>query len=149
LDALNEVAARNLRGLAVPAVVALAKLVSKPEHPDHRKAVEMVLNRTGHAERAQVDVNVSGQVEHVTNRTDAALDSLEYLVSMQVPREKLIDTFGYSGLARYERMLEDRQRKQGKSLPAPAGHRNGEPAVIEGEFSEVKANGRGDSVCEG
>lgn len=131
LEALQEVAARELRGLAVPAVVALSKLLAKGDHPDHRKSVEMVLNRVGLAERTQVDVTVSGQIDHV-NRTDATLDALEFMQDLGVPREKQLEKFGFSGLSRYERMLLERQRKQGKSLPAP---------TIEGVFSEVKSDG--------
>jgi phage terminase small subunit len=67
LDAMQEVAGRELRGLAIPAVLALGKLVQKTEHPDHRKSLEMVLNRTGQHERTQLDVNHT-----VTRKVDAS-----------------------------------------------------------------------------
>lgn len=121
LEAMQELAARELRGLAIPAVVALSKLVAKQEHPDHRKSVEMVLNRTGFNERTQVDVNFSGSV--TVNHTDAAIEDLRRLMDLGVPREKLIETFGFSGLSRYERMLAE---KEGRRLPASN--------VIEGEI---------------
>jgi len=119
LDAMNEVAARELRGLALPAVVALSKLLAKPDHEDHRKAIEMVLNRVGHAERTSVDVNVSGSVQ--VNHTDEAVAQLDTLLKLGVPRERLVETFGFSGLARYEKMLVERDRR---ALPGP---------VIDGE----------------
>lgn len=103
LAALDEVAGRELRGLALPAVVALSKLLAKPDHADHRKAIEMVLNRVGHAERTAVDVNVTGEV--VVNHTDAALNDLRMLKRLQVPRDQLEEMFGFSGLQRYEKML--------------------------------------------
>lgn len=124
LDAMQEVAARELRGLAIPAVVALGQLVSKQQHPDHRKAVEMVLNRTGMAERTQVDVNFSGEVN--VNHTDAAIDDLKRYLELEVPRAKLVDIFGFSGLQRYERMLAE---KEGRALP--------NPVVIDGEAKRV------------
>lgn len=114
LDAMNEVAGRELRGLAVPAVVALSKLVAKPDHPEHRKAIEMVLNRVGHHERTSVEVNVGGRVE--VNHTDQAVDLLETMLELQVPREKLLEHFGTSGLPRYERMLADRRARGAKVI---------------------------------
>lgn len=125
LDAMGEVATRELRGLAVPAVVALGQLVRKPEHPDHRKAIEMVLNRTGQHERTQVDVNFGGEV--TVNHTDAAVDDLKRYLDLCVPREKLVEIFGFSGLTRYEKMLAERE---GRALPAPA--------VIDGEARRVE-----------
>jgi len=114
LDAMNEVAGRELRGLAIPAVVALSRLMAKPDHPDHRKAIEMVLNRVGHHERTAVDVNVSGRVE--VNHTDQAVDLLETMLELQVPREKLLEHFGTSGLPRYERMLVERRAGAAKQI---------------------------------
>lgn len=120
LEAMQEVAARELRGLAIPAVVSLARMLQKPDHPDHRKSIEMVLNRVGMAERTQIDVTVGGEV--TVNHTDAAVDDLKRLLLLGVPREKLVETFGFSGLSRFEKMLAERE---GRALPAPK--------VIEGE----------------
>jgi hypothetical protein len=108
LDAMQEVAGRELRGLAIPAVAALGKLLAKPEHGEHRKAIEMVLERVAPV-RAQVDVNVSGEV--TVNHTDAALENLRSMLELGVPREKLVGIFGYSGLSRYEKMLAERGPK--------------------------------------
>jgi hypothetical protein len=135
IEAMKEVARTYFGGLLLPAVLAAEDILLNPKHPDHAAMIKAILGSNGLGDRTKLDLSVSGQIEHtITNRTDAALDSLEYLVSMEVPRQKLIDTFGFSGLARYEKMLLERQRKLGKdrSLPAP---------VIEGEYSEVPANG--------
>jgi hypothetical protein len=59
--------------------------------------------------KASVDVNVSGEV--VVNHTDAAVEDLQRLKSLGVPREQLLETFGYSGLDRYEKLLAERQPK--------------------------------------
>jgi phage terminase small subunit len=110
LDAIQEVAGRELRGLVVPAVMGMARLLDKPDHPDHFKAVTAVLNRTGFSEKTTVEVHHSGSIE--LNRTDSALEALAYLKSLDVPREKLVEQFGHSGLARYEKMLEERDAKR-------------------------------------
>lgn len=103
LEAMNECAARELRGLVVPAVVALARLVHKPDHQDHRAAIQMVLDRTGHGAKTSVDVNVNGTVN--VNHTTAALEDLRRLMALGASRDKLLEIFGHSGLPRYEKML--------------------------------------------
>lgn len=116
-DAIQELAARELRGLALPALAALGSILKKPEHPDRQKVALSILSRIGLSEQSAVNLNVSGEIS--VNHTDATLDALEYMQGLCVPREKLIEKFGYSGLERYERMLEERRRKQ--------------PRLIEGE----------------
>jgi hypothetical protein len=130
IEAMKEVGRTYFGGLLLPAVLAAEDILLNSRHPDHATMIKAILGSNGMGDRTKVDINVSGQVEHSINRTDAALDTLEEYLSLGVPREKLIERFGYSGLARYERMLEDRQAKSGKSraLPAP---------VIEAEFAEV------------
>jgi hypothetical protein len=134
MEALQEVARTHFGGLLLPAVMAAEDLIKSRKHPDHAKMVLAVLSAHGLGDRTKLDVNVSGQVEHITNRTDAALASLEYMLSLNVPRDKLIETFGYSGLSRYEAMLAE--KKQAKALPAPAA--TDAAPTIEAEFSEVE-----------
>jgi hypothetical protein len=150
LEALQEVARTHFSGLVLPAVLAAETMIANGKHPDHAKLVLAVLSAHGLGAQTKVDINVQGQIEHV-NRTDAALASLEYMMSLEVPRSKLIETFGHSGLARYERMLSEKLRKQGngrtsehasfqqgkaKSLPAPAA--TDAAPTIDAEFSEVE-----------
>jgi hypothetical protein len=40
------------------------------------------------------------------NHTDAAIEDLRRLLALKVPREELVQIFGFSGLDRYEKMLE-------------------------------------------
>jgi phage terminase small subunit len=122
IDAMQEVAGRELRGLAIPAVAALGKLLAKPEHGDHRKAIEMVLERVAPV-RTQVDVNHSGEV--TLNRTDSALEDLARYIELEVPRAKLKQIFGYSGLERYERMLAERDGKRPKIIEHRGEELNG------------------------
>lgn len=108
-DAIQELAARELRGLALPALAALSSILKKPDHPDRQKVALSILSRVGLGEQSGVNLQVSGEV--TVNRTDAALDDLARLMALGVTREKLIETFGYSGLARYEKMLAERAPK--------------------------------------
>jgi phage terminase small subunit len=109
LEAIEEVCRTEFRNL-VPLVIGAAKrLLLNAEHPDHQKTVISLLSRLGYGEKASVDVNVSGEV--VVNHTDAAIEDLRRLKLLGVPREQLIETFGFSGLDRYEKLLAERQPK--------------------------------------
>lgn len=117
LDAIEEVGRKSFRGLLVQAISATRKLIENPKHPDHARTLQSTLSRLGLSERTAVDVNHSGEVS--VNRTDDAIETLRTLRGLGVPREKLIEVFGFSGLERYEGMLA--------SLDAKA------PKLIEGE----------------
>lgn len=114
IEAIHECGWRLLGSLGVTAVSALESLVLRPEHPDHFKAVTAVLSRIGFHEKTGIDVNVSGTVE--LSHTDAALEALAHYKALQVPRERLVEQFGHSGLERYERMLEEREAKKGMKV---------------------------------
>jgi hypothetical protein len=107
-EAIKALCSRYLFSLAPKAILRLEELLDNPKHPKHDKAIEMALSRSGHGERSTVDVNVSGSV--TVNHTDQALNDLKMLKDMGASREMLVETFGYSGLERYERMLADRSR---------------------------------------
>jgi len=109
IEAIHECGWRNLGSLGLTAISALETLVLKPDHPDHFKAVTAVLSRIGFGEKVLVDHRHSGTIE--LSHTDAALEALAYLRSMAVPRDKLVEQFGHSGLARYEKMLLERDSK--------------------------------------
>lgn len=98
---------RELRGLALPALAAISDILRKPDHPDRQKVALSVLSRLGMGEQNAVNLNVTGEV--TVNHTDAALDDLKRLLALGVPREKLVETFGFSGLTRYEKMLAQRE----------------------------------------
>jgi hypothetical protein len=114
VEAIHECGWRLLGSIGGSAIHALEQLVLRPEHPDHFKAVTAVLSRIGFSEKTALEVRHSGSIE--LNHTDAALEALAYLKSMDVPREKLEAQFGHSGLARYERMLEERDAKRGLKM---------------------------------
>jgi hypothetical protein len=101
--ALEEVGRKSFRSLLGPAIKATAALIANPAHGDHAKAVSSTLARLGITERTGVDVNLSGEL--TINHTDSALADLRALLELQVPREKLVEIFGFSGLDRYEKML--------------------------------------------
>jgi hypothetical protein len=116
LDAVMEMGLRTFRGLLVPAVAAARALIEKPDHPDHAKMVNSVLDRVGPSVRSGIDLNMNVSGEVTVNHTDAALGDLRMLLAMGVPRQKLEDTFGASGLLRYERMLAEQDGRAPKMI---------------------------------
>ena len=127
LAAIEEVGRKAFRGLLIPAVLAAEKLIGKEDHADHAKMTLSVLSRLGFGERTGLDVSVSGEV--TLNHTDAALDDLRALKALMVPREKLVEVFGYSGLDRYEKMLAVADQRVSRETGGP---------VIEHEASDEK-----------
>lgn len=114
IAALDEVGRKAFRGLLVPAVAAMESLIDDPTHPDHARTVHSALSRLGLAERNSVDVNVSGSV--TVSHTDEAIAHLRILRRLEVPRSKLEEIFGFSGLPRYEQMLLEADRKAGRVI---------------------------------
>lgn len=102
-DALRALCTKYLFSLAPVALVRLRKHLLSDNERVSLKAVDMTLSRTGHSERTALDVNVSGGV--TINHTDAAVEDLRRLKALGVPREKLLEAFGFSGLSRYEKLL--------------------------------------------
>lgn len=114
IDAMREVALAYFGGLLLPAVLAAEDMITNPKHPDHANMVKAVLSHGGLGERSRLDVNFSGEV--TVNHTDAAIDDLARYIALEVPRPKLVEIFGYSGLQRYEKMLAERESRQPKKL---------------------------------
>lgn len=102
-NALRELTGRYLFSLAPVATIRLGKLLTSKNERVALKAVDMTLSRTGFSERTALDVNVSGQVQ--VSHVDAAVEDLRRLVALGVPEERLIETFGHSGLSRYRKLL--------------------------------------------
>jgi hypothetical protein len=132
LSALDEVGRKEFRGLLIPAITAMRRLLDSPDHPDHARSVQSLLSRLGFSEKTTVDVTVSGQIE--LNHTDQAVEDLRVMLDLGIPEEKLIETFGYSGLGRYRKMVES---KYGKGSPQlieghaePPGMINPKPTAI-------------------
>lgn len=109
-EAIREVSIKEFGTLLPVAVGATRAILQNPKHPDHAAIVKSTLSRLGLAEKTGVDVTVGGEV--TVNHTDAALEQLRVLLGLGVPREKLVETFGFSGLERYEKMLAARAPKE-------------------------------------
>jgi hypothetical protein len=97
---------RNLVGRVIRAA---EKVVEDPKHKGHVPLIISLLSKLGYSERTAVDVNVSGEVQ--VSHTDAAVEDLRRLKAIGVPREKLLEVFGFSGLGRYEAMLAERDAR--------------------------------------
>lgn len=102
-EALRSLCTKYLFSLAPIALVKLRQHLHSDNERISQKAVDMTLSRTGHSERTALDVNVGGTV--TINHTDAAVEDLRRLKALGVPRDKLIESFGFSGLSRYEKLL--------------------------------------------
>jgi hypothetical protein len=114
IEAIEEVCRTEFRNL-VPLVIRAAKRVLEDsEHPDHVKLVNSLLSRLGYGERAAVDVNVTGEI--AVDHTTAAVEDLRRLKALGLPRERLLQVFGFSGLDRYERMLAERDARGPKVI---------------------------------
>lgn len=124
-EALRALCTKYLFSLAPKALFRLSTLLGSENERVALKAVDMTLARTGFAERTALDVNVGGQV--TINHKDAAVEDLRRLKSLGVPRAELERTFGFSGLSRYEKLLEIEDKRA--AVP------------IEGEFTELPAGG--------
>jgi hypothetical protein len=103
--AILEVGRRYLSSLVGKAVRTLEEIISDPKSrpQDRLRATQAVLDRT-----LPVQTSVSMQVDHFHHDVDhgkAAVEALRYLKKLQVPREVLVEQFGHSGLARYEKQL--------------------------------------------
>jgi hypothetical protein len=104
--AIEEVARSTFRALVPRVIRAAQKVIDDPKHKHHVPLILSLLSKMGYAERTAVDVNVSGAV--TVNHTDRAVEDLRQLKELGVPREKLVELFGFSGLPRYEAMLAER-----------------------------------------
>lgn len=108
LAAIHEEDQKRIRASAPRAVGALARLVEDPSHKDHARGIAMVLDRVHPVETHHaVDVH-----HHVVDHSAEAVAQLRMLKSLHVPREKLEEVFGFSGLSRYERLLEIEDAKK-------------------------------------
>jgi hypothetical protein len=112
--AIKALTGKYLFSLAPKAILRLGEILDNPKHAKHTKAIEMVLDRTGHGAQTDVNVNVSGEL--TVNHTDQALSDLRALLELGVAREKLIEVFGFSGLSRYEKMLAEADARTPKLI---------------------------------
>lgn len=114
IDAMREVGQAYFGGLLLPAVLAAEDMITNPRHPDHATMVKSVLSANGFGDRSRLDVTHSGEI--TVNHTDQALDDLRRYLDLEVPRAKLLEIFGFSGLDRYEKMLAERERRAPKII---------------------------------
>jgi hypothetical protein len=119
VDAIIERGKQVLRSLMPDATRALAEEVNNIANPVTRlRAVSMILERTD-APITKIDSHVTVEL---IDHTKEAVAELALLKSLHVPQEKLLEHFGYSGLAKYEALLAKEQAKAN---------------ILEGEFTEV------------
>jgi hypothetical protein len=102
LEAIREEDEKHIRSSAPRAIAALSRLIETPSAKDHVRGIGIVLDRVHPAQtHHQVDVH-----HHTIDHTVEAVAQLRMLKGLDVPRSKLEEVFGFSGLARYERLLD-------------------------------------------
>jgi hypothetical protein len=100
IAAVAEESRKLLRSGAPEAVRALRNMVNDPAHKDHARAVGMVLDRMDPVTTHQhIDV-----IHKHVDPDQEALEELRALRQLGVTREKMLETFGYNGLDRLERL---------------------------------------------
>jgi phage terminase small subunit len=114
IAAIEEVCRTEFRGLIPLTIAAAKRILQDPEHDDHVKMIISLLSRLGYGEKTAVDVNVTGEI--AVDHTTAAVEDLRRLKALGVPREKLIEFFGFSGLDMYEQMLSERDARAPKVI---------------------------------
>jgi hypothetical protein len=107
---------KRIRSTAPRAIFALQNLIEDPTHKDHARGIGMLLDRV-HPPELRTTVDVHHHVDH----TAETLLHLRYLKSLNVSHEVLEREFGFSGLGRYERLLElEDAKKAGKLIEGKA-----------------------------
>jgi hypothetical protein len=122
--AIAEEARKLLRGGAPEAVKALQNLVRNPEHKDHARGIQMVLNRVD-PEITRHDMNI---VHRVIDPDQEELEELRALRELGTSREKMLQIFGGNRLPRLEALEAAETERRAASAK-----------VIEGQV--IEANG--------
>jgi len=130
IEAVEEVCRTQFRNLVPLVITAAKRVLENPEHDDHVKMIISLLSRLGYSEKTSVDVNVTGEI--AVNHTDAAVEDLRRLKALGVPREKLLEDFGYSGLDQYERLLAERDARAPKIIEHRADEVQAEDGAVHG-----------------
>jgi hypothetical protein len=99
--AMHEEDQARIRASAPRAILGLQHLIEDPTHRDHGRAIGIVMDRVHPTETRH-----TVEVTHHINHDAEAVTHLRMLKQLDVPRSKLEEVFGFSGLSRYERMLE-------------------------------------------
>jgi hypothetical protein len=114
--AVLEVGRRYLTSLVGKALRTCDEIMSDKtaRNADRLRAAGAILDRTfGTTSTVQMQVD---HFHHDIDHTKAAVDALRYLKGLKVPHEVLVEQFGHSGLARYERALSIEDEKSGKLI---------------------------------
>jgi phage terminase small subunit len=120
--AIREEGEKRIRASAPRALRALGRLIESPNHKDHGRAIGMVMDRVHPAEQRHVV-----DVHHHTDHDAEAVAQLRMFKGLGVARGKLEEMFGYSGLSRYERLLDLEDAKN-------------RPPMIEGRATEISGD---------
>jgi hypothetical protein len=119
--AIMEETRNHYHTAAAAAVREVRRILDDPKAKDADKlrAADGILARFDPIITGQV-VRVEHEHHHRVDHATATLEALRFLKSLDVPRDKLVEHFGYSGLARYEAQLIAADAKAGKLIEGRA-----------------------------
>jgi phage terminase small subunit len=114
--AITEMCQAQVKALGPSAIAGAREIIADKKHKDRGKMIRHILDRLDpatmlHAHMHQHDVTVK-----VEDHTTAVLKSLKWMRELGVPHEKLLEHFGFSGLARYQKMLDEQERREPKLI---------------------------------
>lgn len=117
LAAMQELTQQYIRALGPLAITVVREVMADKAHKDRLKAARTVFERVDPAQ-FNMNVDVTHRGTTAAEREETTLQMLQWMRSMEVPRSKLIEYFGYSGLSVYEAKLEIRDRRaRGEIIP--------------------------------
>jgi hypothetical protein len=114
VKAIVEECQRQVKSLGPAAITGAREIIANKKHKDRGKMIRFVLDKIDpalmlHEHRHDVSVTIE-------DHTTAAIENLRWLRELRVPREVLLEQFGYSGLSRYERKLAELDERKGPKL---------------------------------
>jgi hypothetical protein len=124
--AISEVCRRALGGMAHDPVRVVQEIMSDPSHEDRLRAAGRVLD---HAAPTVQQISVTHEDITPASRDKDLVSYLRELIALGVVREKLIDKFGFSGLSRYERLMQIEDATFTEVVPTTAVADDGEPPL--------------------
>jgi hypothetical protein len=113
--AIVEECQRTVKSLGPEAIAGMREIIADRKNRDRGKMIRFVIEKIDPALMlVQHQHDVTLRVDHEAE----TLKALRWLREVGVPRSKLIEHFGFTGLARYEKMLDERELREPKLIEA-------------------------------
>jgi hypothetical protein len=125
--AIVEESQRTVKSLGPEAIAGMRQIIADKKNRDRGKMIRFVIEKIDpalmlHQHRHEHDVTL--RIDHEAE----AIKALRWMRELGVPREKLVEHFGHTGLSRYERMERERFGDP-KLIESPAAE-EGPPGAV-------------------